>query len=128
WGKAGQTGATFGQGMFVDKVSSNVYHDSTVNPNGGVYPQDDFGSGMSWKSQGQTGNTIALTTRVEFTTLSNQNVKETLGVSGVVTALGTYQGASNYNYGHFNGEEVSPNLEYQHMNVHVTDVFNTKGL
>ena len=128
WGKAGQTGASFGQGMFVDKVSSNAYKDGTVNPNGGVYRQDDFGSGMSWKSQGDTGNTIALTTRVEFTTLSDQNIKEQLGVSGVVTALGTYQDGSNYNYGHFTGEEVSPNLEYQHMNVHVTDVFDTKGL
>ncbi|WP_169790484.1 KxYKxGKxW signal peptide domain-containing protein, partial [Limosilactobacillus ingluviei] len=128
WGKAGQTGATYGQGMFVNKVSSNAYHDSTVNPNGGVYRQDSFGSGMSWKSQGQTGNTIALTTRVEFTTLSDQTIKEQLRVSGVVTALGTYQDSSNYNYGHFTGEEVSPNLEYQHMNVHVTDVFDTKGL
>ncbi|MBM6728647.1 KxYKxGKxW signal peptide domain-containing protein, partial [Limosilactobacillus ingluviei] len=127
WGKAGQTGASFGQGMFVDKVSSNAYHDDRVNPNGGVYRQDSFGSGMSWKSPGQWNNTVALTTRVEFTTLSDQTIKEQLGVSGVVTAFGTYQN-SNYFYGHFNGEEVSPNLEYQHMNVHVKDVFDTKGL
>ena len=118
-----------GEGMFIDDMGklNNNAKSPVVDSSAGQYNQADFNQAYTWKTWGAWNYTQSVTYVVSFDTISDPKIKADLTYSGIISALGTYQNSSDYNYGHLTGEEVSHDKEYKHIKVKVNNVYDTKG-
>ncbi|MDM8224372.1 accessory Sec-dependent serine-rich glycoprotein adhesin, partial [Ligilactobacillus salivarius] len=128
WAPTEKEDTKSGEGMFVDNLNNIVNSNSPASPStAGQYNQEDFTQAYAWKTWGATRNTQSVTYVVSFDTISDPKIKADLTYSGIISALGTYKNATDYNYGHLTGEEVSKDKEYKHIKVVVTNKYDTKG-
>ncbi|MCJ0538596.1 KxYKxGKxW signal peptide domain-containing protein [Enterococcus cecorum] len=118
-----------GEGMFIDDMGklNNNAKSPVVDSSAGQYNQADFNQAYTWKTWGAWNYTQSVTYVVSFDTISDPKIKADLTYSGIISALGTYQNSSDYNYGHLTGEEVSHDKEYKHIKVKVNNIYDTKG-
>ena len=118
-----------GEGMFIDDMGklNNNAKSPVVDSSAGQYNQADFNQAYTWKTWGAWNYTQSVTYVVSFDTISDPKIKADLTYSGIISALGTYQNSSDYNYGHLTGEEVSQDKEYKHIKVKVNNIYDTKG-